>query len=191
MRKTPSRVTVEVTEEDIARAKQNDSYNCVVAQAIARTVPTSTSIDVDTQSIRFTVDGERRIYMTPYAVQGYVIAFDAGDAIEPFSFQIRDPKRTKKRSQRGRDVPSTAATRARRAVRRAAGGNEQEPATAGVEAKASDAAKAAYAEARAAGATRPSSVSVSGRGKGPPRVWKKKRRSYGHRLLRINQRDDV
>ena len=58
------RFKVEVTEEDISKAQRNNSYKCVVAQAIARTIPDATRIEVDTQAIRFTraETGERWLY---------------------------------------------------------------------------------------------------------------------------------
>jgi hypothetical protein len=183
--KTPRRVTVEVTEQDIAKAHINDSYKCVVSQAIARTVPTATNIETDTQTVRFTVDGERRVYLCPYAVAGYVIAFDAGDPIEPFSFQLREPriKKRKLNTESGK-IATRAATRARRAAVKAPV-SEDSPTQSDDPAKA---AKAAYAQARAEhpGPVR-KTVGEEGTNFSPPRVWKKKRRSYGHRLLRINR----
>lgn len=189
--KTPGRISVEVTASDIERAHRNDSYKCVVAQAIARTVPMATNVDVDTQSIRFTVDNERRIYMTPYAVQGYVIAFDAGDDIEPFSFQLRDPRRAARRlrTESGK-IAQRAYNKARREPAKTPAKVTSKAATDKNVTSVDDvtsvqsAAKAAYAEARAANPGPESKV--AGR-KAPPRVFKKKQRSYGHRLLRINQ----
>lgn len=179
---TPSRISVEVTADDIARAIRNDSYTCVVAQAVARTVPGATNIDVDTQSIRFTVDNERRIYMTPYAVQGYVIAFDAGDEIEPFSFQLRSPRKTARRikTEAGK-VAQRAYNKAYRAEKKTAA---KKPAAESPKETAA-AAKAAYAEARRANPG-PVGTTLTGK-KTTPRVFKRKRRAYGHRLLRINQ----
>ena len=181
MAKTPNRINVEVTAADIERAHRNDSYTCVVAQAVARTVANATNIDVDTQSIRFTVDGERRLYMTPYAVQGYVIAFDAGDSIEPFSFQLRDPRKIARR------VSTKEGKIAKRAYNRAYRERKKNEARSHVPLGDDDlqAAKAAYAEAREH-APGKASRRVAGK-QSPPRVFKRKRRSYGHRLLRINQ----
>jgi hypothetical protein len=184
----PKRITIKVTEADIERAHRNDSYKCVVAQAIARTVSGATNIDVDTQAIRFTVDGERRVYMTPYAVQGYVIAFDAGDPIEAFSFQLRDPVKVKRqvKTEAGK-IAARAAENARHATRKA----RLEPLASGsiaIPDEANEAAKAAYAEARKAHPGATNQLAAPGRA-APPRVWKKKRRAYGHRLLRINREE--
>jgi hypothetical protein len=190
---TPNRITVEVTEADIARARVNDSYKCVVSQAIARTVPTATYIETDTQAIRFTVDGERRAYLTPYAVQGYVVAFDAGEEIVPFSFRIDRPQltRRKTRSAVGKQA-AAAAGRARRAATKERVATPEHVATKPRKPKTAnprEAARAAYASVKSAYPDQPMHESESGRGlrTAPPRVFRKRQRSYGHRLLRINQ----
>lgn len=187
-----SRIKVKVTEADIARAHRNDSYTCVVSQAVARTVPEATRIEVDTQSVRFTAGGERLIYMTPYVVQGYIVAFDAGDEIAPFEFQLRDPKRV---ARKVRTSAGHAADRAALAARRTEAKKTKVATGAVATSKktkvptapvgtSKNAVTAAYAEA--AGDKR-RTYSDKGGPKSPPRVFKKKTRSYGHRLLRINQ----
>ena len=112
-----SRFTVKVTEKDIERAQRNDSYTCVVAQAIARTLPDATRIEVDTQTIRFTRNNARYVYLTPWAVYGYVVGFDAGDEIVPFTFQLRDPRRAarKVRTESGKQALPRRRTCPRRA----------------------------------------------------------------------------
>lgn len=197
------RVTVEVTAADIARAHVADSYRCVVAQAIARTLPGATRIEVDIQTIRFTLNGERLIYLTPYTAAGYVVAFDAGDKIHPFRFQLRDPikGRRRVRTAAGVDVGRkenqvrAERNRAARAEAVLAGAavatSKREVATAKEIVEAAPekiaAAEKELADARAAyreaGVTLASQV---GR-RNPPKVSKTKKRNYGHRLLRVNQ----
>lgn len=87
-----TRFTVDVTEQDIGDGWRNNSSRCVVVRAVARTVPGSSGIRVDTQTIRFRVGDKRYQYLTPAAAAQYVVDFDAGDAIKPFSFQLRDPR---------------------------------------------------------------------------------------------------
>lgn len=182
-----TRISIEVTESDIERAHRSDSYKCVVAQAVARTVTDATRIEVDTQTIRFTRGtGERWLYLTPYAVQGYVIAFDAGDDIEPFTFQLRDPKRIarKRVTEAGRAVQRET-KKARRAqtgptpVKQVTTPTEEGSVVTSTSADL-EAVKAAYAGAK-------KTESDGGGRKAPPRVFKQKKRMYGHRLLRINQ----
>jgi hypothetical protein len=178
--KQQTRWNIEVGEEDIAKAHKNDSYKCVVAQSIARTIPDASNIDVDIQSIRFTRQGERFVYLTPYAVQGYVVAFDAGEEITSFAFQLRDPRKVARRRQTeaGRVITRTA-KRVQRAQKK---GDVLASAKARTELEA---VKAAYV-----GAPRGTEAQQEGEGKTPPRVFKKRRRAYGHRMLRINQQVD-
>ena len=181
---------IEVNEKDIAKATKNDSYVCVVAQAIARSIPDAHRIDVDSQSIRFSRSGERLVYLTPYAVQGYVIAFDAGEEIKPFSFQLRQPAKVRatRPSPLGRKA-NQAAYAAKRRVRKEAqaAGLPLDDQTVVNDVRA--AAKAAYTEVKAAATDNGEPASLSSRAgrHAPPRVFKRKTRSYGHRLLRINQ----
>lgn len=86
-------ITLEAIQSDIDRAVQNNSSRCVIAQAIVRSIPTAKRVEVDMQTIRWTQDGERIVYITPYAVQDYLIAFDAGDKIEPFKFKLNREQR--------------------------------------------------------------------------------------------------
>jgi len=85
-----SRFNIDVTAEDIAKAHVGDSYRCVVAQAIARQVPNARRIEVDVQTIRWSDQEGRHVFLTPFTAAGYVVAFDAGDEIHPFRFQLRD-----------------------------------------------------------------------------------------------------
>lgn len=185
-----SQIKVSVTEADIARAKRNDSYLCVVAQAVARTVPDATKIDVDTQTVRFTSGGRRFQYLTPYGVQGYVIAFDAGDKIEPFAFQLRNPRITnpKRKTDAGKAIERERNRRQRRAPSRAEGADET-PRETVARAKAEQ-AEAEGGDPRAAYraiAETPEVERDDRTTRTAPRVYKRKQRSYGHRLLRVNQ----
>ena len=185
--RTPTRYNIEVSEKDIEKAKRNNSYICVVSQAIARAIPDATRIETDNQTIRFTSNGERLVFLTPYAVQGYVIGFDAGDPIEPFSFQLRNPIQAKRKrmTATGHKVNRARIKARRRAVKAAAEAGTPLD-TQEIAAAAREAAKAAYTEAASATAEQ---QTVTGPGRRvPPRVFKRKERSYGHRLLRINQK---
>jgi hypothetical protein len=178
------RIQINVVQRDIDRAVRVDSSRCVVATAVARAVPDATRIEVDTQTIRFTSEGKRLAYLTPLTVQGYVAAFDAGDPISPFSFQLRDPMELRRRLLREESKPlAAAAAAAKREAYR-----EKEKAR----------HKASRAKKAATGVNdTPASFPVSYSGihmatvtegrKAPPRVFKTKARTYGHRQLRINR----
>lgn len=186
-------ITVEVTEEDIKRAERNNSFHCVVSQAIARTVPDATSIDTDMQSIRFTVpvsmDGtcQRWIYWTPYSIQEYIVDFDAGEDIQPFKFKLQKPQRSLSK----RNAKSTLVRKGRRASEDAYRKALKKALKDGVpedEAKAQ--AREAYAVAREdfpaepLGPTRGATDDELTTRRAPPR---NKHRTYGGRLMRINK----
>jgi len=185
---TATRYNIEVSDADIAKAKRNDSYMCVVTQAIARAIPDATRIETDTQTTRFTRNGERLMFLTPYAVTGYIIAFDAGDPIEPFTFQLRNPIHAKRQrmTEAGHKVNRARKTARQKVVKKAreAGIPLDAPE---VQAEAREAAKAAYAAASADHADAKKRLTTPGR-RVMPRVFKRKERAYGHRLLRINQK---
>src|SRR4030095_7072053 len=185
------RFIIDVTEKDIARAHQKNSYKCVVAQAIARNIPDAHRIEVDTQAIRFTRTStqQRYVYLTPYAVQGYVIAFDAGEKIEPFRFGLseRGLLRAKRRilTSSGK-IAKAAAMRAHTKARRRSATIDPrlhpsiEPHSHPPVVAAEVAAREAYAQARAANPG-PLTSTNDGERKAPRRVFKTRVREYGHR----------
>jgi len=81
---------IEVLQEDIDRAIANCSNRCAVAEAIRRYYPTAVRMRVDLATIRFTLPEKQKryIYLTPAKAQEYIIAFDAGEKLEPFSFRL-------------------------------------------------------------------------------------------------------
>jgi hypothetical protein len=202
-----TRWDIEVTAEDIEKAHRNDSYRCVLAQAIARQVPGARNIDVDLRTIRWSDDAGRHVFLTPYTAAGYVVAFDAGDELEPFSVHLRDAvpslqnseltpiarekkiTRDKLRRERQREqtaravVADPASTAPQRAVAEERIGEAPEriaQAQASHEkAKAEQAATPGPHRGRVSEATR----------KAPKRVFRTKERHYGHRVLRVNQEE--
>lgn len=83
---------MEVTEEDIKRARIGDSYNCVVTRTVARNIPECTHIEADIQTVRFSVGEWRYVYLTPRAVQEYIVDFDDEIAPAPFKFTLSNPQ---------------------------------------------------------------------------------------------------
>jgi hypothetical protein len=187
-------IKVKVDQADIDRADRSKSMKCVVMQAIARTIPDAHHIDVDVATIRWTGgDGVRVCYLTPYSVSGYVVAFDAGDEIYPFSFQL-DARSKVPIRQRKRTKPGLAVHQAQEDVRKAK--KELKEAESGgatvkvvresqtkVEATQGrlDSVKAAYR-----GQQQQVNIGDSSRN-APRRVSRTSRRSYGHRVMRVNQ----
>lgn len=202
-----TRTQIQVTEADIAKAHRKNSVRCVVVQAIARTIPDASRIDVDIQTIRWSRAGERFIYLTPYSTQGYIIAFDAGEEIQPFTFVLderrRVPVQTRRRTAAGAEV-----LRAERKHQRAKKKQQQleltaagktEPAPEPAERKKAKidlpAARGAAAEAEQALADTKAAYAGAvlqqrvgeGRTDPPRRVHKSSERVYGSRRLRLNQ----
>jgi len=197
---------ISVTEDDIAKAFVNNSAKCVVAQAIARTIPDSTRIEVDVQTIRYTGgDGRRHVFLTPYAVVGYVIAFDAGDEIEPFTFRLwHEREMTTKRQTRTaagkkRDTANSKVRRTRE-KRAAAAAATEVPDLTPTQSRLAHAELAMADEEVAAAEDRqervrhetagePLVVDSEGERPRPRRVkaYKTNVRHYGHRVMRQNQ----
>jgi hypothetical protein len=201
-----SRLTVDVTAKDIEKAHIGDSYKCVVAQAIARQVPDARRIEVDVQTIRWSDDDGRHVFLTPYTVAGYVVAFDAGEELHPFRFQLRDPVPSAQKRARTEPAKAAKASRGRiqnerRKLAKAQAvladptsppdkvAQAQERVAAGpakiIEAETDhEELKAAYREAGESIAEERITETTR---EAPPRVYKSKRREYGHRVLRVNQ----
>ena len=172
-------------------------------------------MSIDAQTVRFTVNGERRIYLTPPAAVGYVIAFDAGDTLHPFAFRlsenyrvaVRQDKLTPagKERQRVHVAAVAAEKKAAKAVAKAAAttGSRAQVAAAKENAllaeQAAEQAKAVKDETNASLAGVPyrapdlSTDPETGtrKRKAPPRTYKRATRAYGHRQLRINQAPDT
>lgn len=158
-------VRVKVTEHDIAWAVRDDSSRCMVARALAREVVDASRIEVDTQTIRFSTHKGRYAYLTPLTVQRYVASFDAGDPVQPFEFTIRNPMQIRRRllSPEERDMERVEHL------------TESPSAT-----------KPPLRRTAVAAKDKPRTFENVGH-RGPPRVFKTKKRTYGARVLRINQ----
>lgn len=207
--------TIQVTQADIDKSLHKNSSKCVLATAVARSIPGARRIDVDLQTVRFTVDGERHVYLTPPGASGYVIAFDAGDPIHPFGFRLSENHKVSVRQDK-RTPAAKERIRTRAAIQAAE--KKQERAQARVEAVSSepepDPVDVAAAKARAKQAAQdikkatqahaetqerlagepyiepdltPDPGTGGRRRKAPPRAYRNNSREYGGRALRVNQ----
>ena len=178
-----ARTRVDVSQADIRRAVRQDSSTCVVATAIARTFPDAVRIMVDTQLIRFThaLTGRRVAYLTPVKVQAYVVAFDAGDEIPPFSFWLNNPIPMRQRSltdegkrrqlvSRDKRVKVKQPRKPRAVVLDVADDVIEDGSS------SPSAPQGNYVNTSEPDAHRP-----------PPLVFRRRKRTYGMRVLRINQ----
>jgi hypothetical protein len=102
------RVNLAVTPELIADAIAEDSSHCMIAEAVKAALPHVRHVSVDIQTIRFS-DPQNRVrfvYLTPRLGQTALVRFDAGDKIEPFRMQLRDPHITPMNPPRSQRKPA-------------------------------------------------------------------------------------
>ena len=179
---------ITVTEEDIANAVKNSSSHCVVADAIRRQVPDVTHVEVDLQTVRFSRQGKRYTFLTPYGVQGYVIAFDAGDQIDPFGFRLRSPARVarSKMTPKGQVIRPLKA-RVARAERKIAAQRELGLAVSDDLIAKRETARRQLVEAKSKAEAGPDIRMEKGVRRAPPQTWRTGQRKFGMRLLRVNK----
>src|SRR5215475_5876738 len=108
-KRTGRRLHVDVTQRDIDWGIRGDSGRCVVARALARSIPDAARIEVDTQTVRFTSGGKRWAFLTPLVVQQYVADFDGGKPIGPFAFTLRSAIQLRRRLLDEASKPKVAA----------------------------------------------------------------------------------
>jgi hypothetical protein len=86
------RLEIEVTPDDIARGRPEESLSCPVALAIKRTTGAGlVSVDGDDIRISFRPDGSPPVlFDTPAEVVAFIDLFDEYDEGEPFRFTLDD-----------------------------------------------------------------------------------------------------
>lgn len=146
------------------------------------------------------------MFLTPYAAAGYVVAFDAGEELHPFRFHLRDA--VPSAQKRAVSAPAKAAKKSRDNVKRERNRLAQAEAVLADPTTPPDkvaqavervkAAPARIAEAEASHEDLKAAYKAAGESTGEqritetarraaPKVYKTKRREYGHRVLRVNQ----
>ena len=84
---------LDVTQNNIDAGVERNSNHCVVADALKEARPDLKYIAVDIQTIRATdvSKKERYVWITPRAIQQFIIDFDRGDRsrIKPFKARLR------------------------------------------------------------------------------------------------------
>jgi hypothetical protein len=101
------RVNLAITPELIADAIAEDSSHCMIAESVKVALPHVRHVSVDIQTIRFSdpQDRVRYVYLTPRLGQTALVRFDAGEEIEPFTMQLRDPHITPMNAPRSQRKP--------------------------------------------------------------------------------------
>lgn len=125
-----TRYTVKVSLDDLTNGKMGDSFKCMFSRGLAKTIPDASSINVDTQSVVFSVphEGElvRLTYLTPPVLQAYVIAFDAGEELWPFRVTLKDPHLTRRpKRAKAAGKAAVAGTKTRQKAIRAGASSEE------------------------------------------------------------------
>ena len=176
------------------------------------TIPGATRVEVDLQTIRFSLDGERHVFLTPWSVSDYVIAYDAGDddELQPFSFTLRPSHAVGSKVRRQVFTEEgTKVDAARNRVRKAKAKKEK-AATVAIDPDASAPERAQakatletideqiaerereYEETReeVKAAGKPRTRTVDKDAPRPPRKAKTRTRVFGARQYRVNQGED-
>src|SRR5215472_13072355 len=207
---TRKSVDISVTQEHIAEAERDSTGRCMVAEAIKSSIPGVSHVQVDMQTIRFTRDGERETYFTPWDVGNAIVRFDGGDPIEPFSFRLQFRNRViiqRKMVESSSRPVEAARLRAVTAKKTAAAVAVDEDASESKRKKAeakAEAARVEYEQLKAehgpirTRVNRPVSRVETETERGVkakmptvryPNLQRTGRRSYGQRIMRANQPD--
>lgn len=86
-----------VTREIIERAQVKDSAHCMIAEAVKAARPEARFVSVDLQTIRFTEQDRRYVYLTPRVAQVALIRFDQGVKQEPWEVGLANGQSTEAR----------------------------------------------------------------------------------------------
>lgn len=82
---------IEVTQEDIERGTRGHCALCPVARAVKRAMRTE-DVWADGVAIVLTRHGDNRLFLdTPDEAICFMEEFDAGEPVEPFSFELEAP----------------------------------------------------------------------------------------------------
>lgn len=82
------KLTINVTDDDLAYGQCNSARNCPVARALINTL-SARNVAVGTRS--FTMEYKGQSYkglLLPYHVEKFINDFDIGNPVEPISFEI-------------------------------------------------------------------------------------------------------
>lgn len=87
-------VTVDVTQQDIDAGERYQCDRCPVALALTRTLP-GAFVEVGNNYIRLRrfSESHSNYLTTPDAVEGFIVAFDSGQPVDPFAFALDIPDR--------------------------------------------------------------------------------------------------
>lgn len=97
--------TIHVTQYVIDKSRRNSRIWCMLALALASTLRGATRIEVTAEIVRFNYLGHRYYFATPAKAARYIIAYDGGAKIKPWSVRlitmIAPPNRVENRGPYG------------------------------------------------------------------------------------------
>ncbi len=79
---------IKVTAEDIATGMKRNCHQCPVALAIRRAAPSIYYTQVGHSTIEMSSEARNYIGKTPDDVKAWMIAFDAGQQVNPMMFAL-------------------------------------------------------------------------------------------------------
>lgn len=105
-------VVIPVTQDHIDHAMEKLSSHCAVAEAIKQTIAGVTRVAVDVQTIRFTYQGLRYVFLTPPLARELILHFDQGERelLRPVTLRMR-PAMISRAGKKRRECPSDAELR--------------------------------------------------------------------------------
>ena len=103
-------ITIPVTQEHIDASLARNSSHCMTALAIQKAIPDARHICVDLQTIRFTRQGLRYVFLTPHVAQDNIIHFDQGAARSDRTVHIANAS-CADQPKRARNEPHTPSDR--------------------------------------------------------------------------------
>ena len=84
-------MNVKVETDDFVKAVQGDQYNCALVWAIHRKFPQAKRVAVNTESVRFSLDGMRYVYPSDETIVERVIRpLDTGGEVQPTTVKLHD-----------------------------------------------------------------------------------------------------
>lgn len=78
---------IEIRQADIDQTVREDYFNCAIARAVKRDTGAE---DVEVDSWNIVVDG--MVLRTPPAAEEFINAFESGEPVTPFSFDLPIPE---------------------------------------------------------------------------------------------------
>lgn len=94
------RITITISEQDVAKGKSKDPASCAAARACKREVPKCTQARVHISRTYLKIKGRWMRYHTPVSLRSEIVAFDRGASFDPGTFVLAPLQPSKKATGR-------------------------------------------------------------------------------------------